>query len=212
MKKTSLFIGLILFASLFYEANAQQTIWLLNGQKIVTAKYSIVKETEMFYYQNKKGKTKDVPLEYVFSITDSLGKETVLYTPDSIADEGAFTYNETEMREYVHGRETANENYKGRLAFVSGFAIGAAAPIATSAAGINFFYAPLIPAVGTSAINLTKPSFTTFYKKYPDKKENLPFVSGYMDSAREKRTKNAIWGGLSGLGAGIIACCFLFVD
>lgn len=197
-------LAVILFVSSIYEINAQETIWLLNGEKITASKYSIDSENRMFYYQNLKGKTKDIELDFIFSTVDSLGNEVVIYTPDTVDEEGSFLYSEKEMRQYIEGAIEARKNYKGLIAFGTGFLTGVAAPFIPAPPFVNaLFLVPVYPAVNTTIIGATNPSEEKFFEKYPNQQENIPFKEGYLDIAREKRVRKSIYGGLSGILIGI---------
>jgi hypothetical protein len=179
---------------------AQNTVWLLNGKKIIINDYNINKyeDTHNLVYFNTRGKEKQIGVDDIFSVTDNTGEERIFYKKDSLI--GSF-FTTTQMKDYVRGEFEAHKNYKAPLSTALGFIAGGVSVIIPLE---KMFYAPLIPAAATTIIGCTKPAGKKIKNKYPNYANNNYYILGYKESAKNKRIKNALKGSVAGMAAGII--------
>jgi hypothetical protein len=190
-------ILILVFALPSLFSYTQDTINFINGESIIVTEYNISNEAKELFYKNEKGKTKAVEVESIFSINDKAGKKTIYYTPDSIMEDGSFTFSVAEMEKYMNGGKFARKNYKAKEILLAGFAIGA-----TSGLLIPSFYSPIAPAVFTGVAGNTYCQ-KHINKKYPEYANDSYFMAGFKEYAKSKRTKNAIVGGIAGLIVGV---------
>ncbi len=179
---------------------AQNKVLFLNGDTMSIGTFKVDTSKYIVEYKNKRNKIKTIDIDNVFSIVDSTGKETVYYIPVAI-DEDSSIVSVEEMREFITGAFDANHEHKARLAFGAGLVSGVAGA-AVTAPGM-LFYSPIVPAGVSVLTGFTQPSKSKVIKLHPDKKDEKYYIRGYQESAKSKRTNNAIKGGLLGLLLGI---------
>ena len=203
-------LAFVIFSLLFLnlaqaqdQTTAQDTLWYLNGDYELISDYEFIEEGHILNYKNKKGKHRDVETFFLFSINKVDGTKNILYKP-SMEEEGD-TLTIAEMKSFVTGGATANAKYKGYGALAEGFVIGVASPFLVASLGTNPFYSILIPSINSTVVGLTSPSSKKITKHYPELSKDVMFVEGYKQSAKRKRTKKSIIGGLIGLASGIAA-------
>ncbi len=180
---------------------AKDTLWYLNGDKELISDYEFVEEGQIFNYVNHKGKHRDVESFYLFSINKADGTKDIIYKP-TMEEEGD-TLTIDEMHSFVIGGFLANKNYKAKGALAEGFVVGVASPFLVASMHLNPFYSIIIPALNSTAVGITRPSDKKIIEAYPNLSKDRMFLEGYKESAKRKRTKNSIVGGLVGLAAGI---------
>ncbi len=209
MKKVEI-LALLIFSLSFLnlaqaqdQTTAKDTLWYLNGDYELISDYAFVEDGRVLNYVNRKGKHKDIETFFLFIINKTDGTKKVLYKP-TMEEEGD-TLTVEEMRAFVIGGFFGNTKYKAPLATVEGFIVGAASPFLVASVGLNPFYSIIIPAANSTLIGITSPSDKKIREKYPELSKNEMFVEGYKQSAKRKRTKNSIVGGLIGMAAGIAA-------
>ncbi len=201
------FLSLIGFQAISQESLAKDTLWYLNGDYELISKYRFSEDSTLLGYINKKGKQKEVERFFVFSIHESNGNEIVVYNPNA---EGMNPDVSVEnMRAFVEGGHIARKNYNGNFALIEGVLVGMASPWAVASVHLNPFYSVLIPAANTFVVGLTKPSQKKIIEKYPKKSQNQFFVDGFTESAKRKRIKKSIIGGVVGIAAGIASVFIL---
>ena len=215
--KTKKLIILILISFLFVnisdaqnnkeqENTPKDTLFYLNGEKEIVSNYKFSEDGIILTYLNKKGKEKEVDIDYLFAIVNADGTKKIVYKP-SDNDEDTLTVEE--MGFFVRGGQEAREKYKARLAFVEGFVVGVASPFGVLATIGNPFYTPILPAVNSTVIGLTIPSSKKIQKRYPELSKNKLFVEGYKEAGRQKRVKHSIFGGIGGILTGILIIAIL---
>jgi hypothetical protein len=185
---------------------AQDTIWFLSGELLITSKYEIKTEEGILVYYNKKNKEKTTGLEYVFSIVDSKGNERVIFEPVKMDN---VPFSVEQMRSFIKGEYLASTEYHAPLATIIGIAAGFGGFIAAPAVGMNYFYAPLLPATYIGVLGMTNPSEERILKRYPQYANDDYFIAGYEERSQEKRITNAVWGSLVGIAAGIVTVVVL---
>ncbi len=191
-----------------YSASApKDTLWYLNGDKELVSGCRFSTDSTMIGYYNKKGKPKTIEVFYIFSINKADGTEQIVYKPQPYENETGISIEN--MRAFVKGGYLAKENYGGNFALIEGLLVGIASPFVIASAKVNPFYSVLIPAANSFIVGLTKPSRSNIIKKYPKESKNQFFVDGFTQSAKRKRTKKSIIGGVIGLATGI-ASIFIF--
>lgn len=195
LMKLLIFIITVLFS--FSHSFAQDTIYFINGETVVVNEYNISKEANELFYKNGKGKTKAIETESIFSINDKTGKKTMFYSPDSIMEDGSFTFSIVEMERYMKGGQFARKNYKAKETLLTGFALGASSGLFVTA-----IYSPIIPALFSGVAGNTYCQ-KHINKKYPEYANDSYFIAGFKEYAKSKRTKNAIVGGVAGLIVGV---------
>jgi hypothetical protein len=195
IKIKSLYIALILL--LATSLSAQNKLWLANGKMKEIGEYNLEKK-DFVIYKNKKGKFKSIERFDVFSIIDQSKNEQIIYLPDSVDNE---SFTVAEMRAFVQGEYDAHQNFKSPLTTIGGAGISGGAAVF-----ISPIYSPLIPAVYCGVIGATKTSEKKIIipKEYEN---NDHYLLGYKKATKQKRVKNAIFGSLIGLAAGVHNIC-----
>ncbi len=201
MNKFSILILFFPVTILF--AQKADTIWFLNGEKLITPNYSIDVEDGVLTYLTKKNKMRKVGLEFVFSVIDTNNNEKIYFEPTTIDKR---YYSIDDMRNFIKGEYYANENYRSAFPFLSGVATGVASVYAVPYFfGLNVFFSPLAPAVNTAVIGTFNYKEEKVKKKFSELGENQYFVAGYREVVLQKRINNTIKGGLVGLGLGVLS-------
>jgi len=211
LKKIIFMKSLVLLVFIFIMQNAfsqkADTIWFLNGERLITNKYSINEEEGILTYYNKRDKKKMVGLEYVFSVIDSNNNEHIYFEPTTI---GKRFYSVEDMRNFIKGEYMASQNYKSPFPFISGFITGAGSVYAVPyLTGLNIFFSPLVPSANTAIIGTFNYKDDKIKRSYPDYADNNYFIAGYKEVVVQKRIINSIKGGLIGLGTGIVVAILI---
>lgn len=199
----------ILFALIFFIAPdlfSQNKVMFLSGETLITSHYEIKIDDGMLVYQNKHNKDKQVGLEYIFSITDSLGNENIIYEASVMED---ISFSVEQMKRFINGEITARNHYHAPIASLTGFASGAGGIFLVPALGWNVFYAPLVPALSSTMVGATHASRKRIERKYPEYANDEYFIMGYTEVAQQKRITNTLKGAGLGIVAGIISAIAL---
>lgn len=199
----SLFIGQSVQAQ--NSSSAKDTLWYLNGDFELISDYTVEEDGTVLNYLNRKGKQRTYETFYIFGISKTDGTQEIFYKPMNEDESDTLTVDE--MQSFVIGGFYGSTKYKAPLATLEGFAMGVASPfIATEVAGASFltpYLSIIIPALNTTLIGVTRPSERRIIRKYPELEKNKLFIEGFKESARRKRTKNSLLGGVVGLATGI---------
>jgi hypothetical protein len=202
MNRHIIVLGLFLVTSLTSFIHSQTTVWFLNGDKMQVTECDINEKDWLITYYNKKQKEKIIDLDYVFSVTDSLGKEKVYYIPVKMED-SEDTFTVSQMRSFVEGEFDGNQEHKARLSFVSGILVGGSAGYLLSPSLL--FYSPAFPAGAAVISGITQPKEKRIVFLHPEKKDDEQYIYGYQEAAKHKRAIASIKGGAIGLVLGIVA-------
>lgn len=184
-------------------AFSQDTIVVLSGEKITVSKLEFNESSGNFTYLNNKNKIKVIPMDGVFSVIDSKGKEKVYYKADSINESGSFLYTESEMRDYMNGRMLAQKERKPIFSTIAstGFVSGL-----TFATTFSFLPAiPIVPIAYLAVSNAMPVGEKKIIEKHPEFSTNEAFILGYKDAVESKRKKNAVIGTTAGFVIGIVS-------
>jgi len=184
----------------------KDTLIYLNGEKEIVSNYKFSEDGTILSYLNKKNKEKEVDIDYLFAIINADGSQQVVYKP---SDNEEDTLTIKEMYFFVRGGQEAREHHKAKIAFVEGFVVGVASPFVVLATIGNPFYTPILPAINSTVVGLTKPSVKKIKLKYPELAKNKLFVEGFREAGRQKRVKHSIFGGVGGILTGILIIALL---
>jgi len=201
MNRYFIILGLLL-TTFLSNVNSQTMVWFLNGDKMTINNCNINENDWLITYYNKKQKEKIIDLDYVFSVTDSLGKEKVYYIP-VVFDETEDTFSVAQMRSFVEGEFDGSQEHKARLSLAGGFVVGSAAGILLYPSLL--FYSPAFPAGAAVISGISSPTQKKVTKLHPERAEDKHYIYGYQESAKHKRAVASIKGGAVGLILGIIA-------
>ncbi|MCX7861900.1 MAG: hypothetical protein N2449_02770 [Bacteroidales bacterium] len=198
---------LLLVFTINIQAQKADTIWFLNGERLITSNYSINVEDGILTYQVKKNKMRQVGLEFVFSVVDSNNNEKVYFEPTTIEKR---YYSVEDMRNFIKGEYTAHQQYHSPFPIISGVVTGAGSVYAVpSLLGLNVFFAPLVPAANSAIIGTFNYKEAKVKKMYPQHSDNPYFIAGYREVVTQKRITNTIKGGLIGLGLGVVSAVLI---
>ena len=202
MKKTLFLTLILIFAFNTCKIFAQSEIWLMEGKKISTD--TLVVDTSGFIkYKNKRGKTKYLYTEEVFSVKQD---DEIQYFYEYNAEDSTFTIQQ--MTDYLQGVHDGYE-YKSQGAFSGGVAIGILTPIVSQLIGIPAFIYPIIPAayiigVGIPKIKDKNIDVPTQYQ------DNEYYIFGYKQTAKRKRISNTILGSGIGIVIGVSSALIIY--
>jgi len=180
-------------------SQTESEIRLLDGRSVLILKYSVDYDANMFYYQTQKpsGKlvTRSVLLEDVFSYTDSLNQEQIVYAP---IDEEQMSVED--MSAYVQGSNFVRTDYQPYLAMVGGFFV--------SGVGVFVFNNPIVglsvPIVYSASMILVKPSRDEFILAHPEYADDEAMLYGYQRGGKNKAIKYGVVGSAGGAILGLI--------
>lgn len=205
MKKLILFF--LFFPTAFSYAQKSDTIFFLNGERLITSHYSINVEDGILTYMTKKNKKRQVGLEFVFSVIDSNNNEKVYFEPTTIDKR---FYGVDDMRNFINGEYMAHERYRSIFPFLTSAVSGAASVYAVpTLLGLNIFFSPVVPAASTAIIGTFNYKEEKVKKKFPEQANNPYFIAGYREVVVQKRINNSIKGGLVGIGVGVVSAIII---
>lgn len=178
---------IFILSSVFFaiSAQAQDEIWLLNGQKKEVSSLEFSEDNLLIRYQNEKGKIKLLSTKELFSATPEGDREYIFYKPtDEMSIEN--------MKEYMAGEVDASNNYKAKDEFFSALGFGIVSPFMFQG------YSVLTSFAYSLTLGQTKPVSSSL-----DFKNNSSYYqNGYNRVVRKKRLINSLIGGGVGLLVG----------
>ncbi len=201
MKQLNVIIALLL--AIQFSAYSQDTLWLLNGKRLLV-KDAHKDSLGNIVYKNEKGKTKTVETIDVFSLKKQDKTETVFYKQDSVND-----FNLSQMRDFINGEFDGRTKFKDNaFANTAPYAIGFGAQLLMPFVGL-VFVAPVLPAgycvfAGKKSIKAENLNIAPQYAN------NEHYKIGYQISARKKRLNHSLIGGAVGLVTGLAASYLIF--
>ncbi|MGM0649434.1 MAG: hypothetical protein ACQES1_02885 [Bacteroidota bacterium] len=179
--------------------SAQTELKLLDGKQLRIEDHMMDTASSIFYYKLKlpsgKIKTRSVMLEDVFSLTDSLGNENVMYSP---ADDDDLSIKQ--MRHYMLGYGTATNEHNPWWVMAGGFAVGTGGMMVSK----NPIFSPLIPVAYVGSIALVKPNKARIIWEHPEFEGDEDFIYAYQQAAKNKNLKYAIIGAAEGAIVGAL--------
>ncbi|GAB4381210.1 MAG: hypothetical protein Kow0075_12910 [Salibacteraceae bacterium] len=151
-----------------------------------------------FVKRNGKTKPKTLDLERVFSITDSSGKEVLVYEMDT-AIGNYFTVDE--MRYYIYGEQDAMNGYRANWTWYAGIPITAGMGFGLSNS-VLVFAVPFVYLVGASLPGYNIKASTISHPNYA---RQPSYILGYERTARTRRLFKALGAAVIGTTIGVIA-------
>jgi len=188
----------------------QQTLWLMNGKKITVQNYrldSTDRLNQKVFYENSKGKEKDLFTDEVFSFTSTDFKETIIYHPQP---ELGVTLSITEMRDFLVGLGDAKLHNVSPWLIVGGCASGLAGAFVPSPEvklGESTMPVPigiLIPTAYVGLSGVMSPNVDKLKDKTPNPNPSEPYLMGYQEGVKKKIIKNSLLSAGVGFLAGFI--------
>jgi len=179
----------------------------LEGENIITKSFRKTGTSECFY-GDLRGNEKEIDIDDIFSVRDTLGKETVYYKQDTLK---GFYDSPEEMKQYVYGMVDAKKQYKAPFYTYVGAGVSLFAVTGIVTSGVGYlFWTPLIPVVYTGIILKSKPNVEQITNAIPEKLRTEKYFTGYITQVKRKRVNNAILGSVGGLFLGWIG--FFAID
>lgn len=179
----------------FLTSYSQEKILFLNGKELGVSKVIGIQDNNLIYQSHKDTSQKSISVNRVFSVTNKIGQEKVLYRKDSLLD-----YNLTpdQMKMFITGEQEAMKTYQNPLAFAVGGASGVAGGLL-----IPFFatLSLIPPATGALLVNISVPNVSRQNLSDRTYQDNPDFIAGYQLKARSKKLKTACLGAGVGLFA-----------
>ncbi|NNM94305.1 MAG: hypothetical protein HKL88_02440 [Bacteroidia bacterium] len=177
---------------------APDTIYFVNGDQI--AAYVIDTSGDKITFEkqtSKKHKKIETDMENVFSIRyGSTGKEIMVYNYDTLIGND---YTVADARLFIAGERDAQRGYHCRGLSAAAFAIG----VASGITGASLFVL-LPPYVFTGIVNHTRVHVRHKSVTQLDNATRDPYLYGYAEVARRKRTlRTLLWGG-TGVAIGFV--------
>lgn len=208
--KLKIFTLLAIFSIAAGTANAQDTIMLMKGKRLIVAnaKVSITEKGDtLLNYQLEDGKQKSKHIDKVFSVNGKSG-ETVFYSPETHDDE----LTVEQMRQYLNGRADFNKG------FAWGFYAGGIASVAAAAAippiNINMgdndaslSLGIVIPFAYVLLVGNTTKSAEKLKELNPNLSDNEYYLLGAQSSISQRRMRDGALGVLTGGIIWISASC-----
>ena len=192
-----LLVLLLTLFSIIKISFAQDTIITIDGEQIFGKSVKLNSATRECFYQTMKGKEKEIDMDDIFSVRDSMGTETVYYRQDTTK---GFYDSQNDMQQYIEGILAARKQYKSNLFTYlgAGLSVTAVAVVAASGTGL-LFWTPLIPVVYSGIVLKSKPNVEKITNSIPEHLRSEKYVTGYITQVKKKRTNNAVIGSVGGL-------------
>jgi len=188
----------------------QQTLWLMNGKKVAVQNYrldSSDRHNQKVFYENSKGKEKDLFTDEVFSFTSTDYKETIIYHPQP---ELGVTLSITEMRDFLVGLGDAKLHNVSPWLIVGGCASGLAGAFVPSPEvklGESTMPVPigiLIPTAYVGLSGVLSPNVDKLKDKTPNPNPTGTYLMGYQEGVKKKIIRNSLLSAGVGFLAGFI--------
>lgn len=201
MKSIFILTSLLLLSSV-HLSEAQSTLLLLNGKERIIKDYE-VKGENIIYKKPKddKGDHHKMDKYGVFSVTDSTGKEDIIYNPfDTVED-----LSPERMRLFIKGQQFSREHYR------PSFLIKGESFVVGAAGGMLAIYGTPIPFLNAILMGQHTPK-TVHTANDPSYWSDEDFQFGFKYRARKKRIEQSlIWGGI-GFGVGITTFILIYTN
>lgn len=178
----------------------------MEGERIVAKSITINQTSNECFYVKLNDSEKVIDFEDIFSVRDTLGKETIYYKQDP---QKGFYESPADMKLYVEGMMAAQKKYKSPLSSCGGMILSVSAVTAVAITGIGgLFWTPLVPVIYTGFVLKSKPSVTKITNSLPENLRQEKYIIGYITQVKKKRVNNAIFGSVGGL---ILGCFGYFI-
>ena len=195
------YILLIICFLAFHIVNAQDTIMLMRGKRIIVnnSKIDITpKGDTIVTYQTLAGKSKSKRASRVFSVSTTSG-EQVLYVPDTASEEPSVA----QMRRFLQGKADFSGGFSwGFFAGgVAATAAGIAIPTLNFKIGSNNANIPigmLVPFGYVFVVGNTTKSVEKLKAKHPDMPDDEYYIFGAQAAISQKRMRDGALGVLTG--------------
>lgn len=186
---------------------SQYKVLMLSGDSMNIRNFKYNETGTAITFHSKSRELQEIELENIFSITDTLKNEQVIYKPDTLKEDYMTV---AQMRSFIRGEIEADLKYKCNWCFIGGIATGAASPFLLPFIGIKpVVYSPLLPAASSSAIGFTGASLKTISRINPVLVKDPHFVNGFKERSGQIKLKTTIIGSGIGLVAGILTAIVL---
>jgi hypothetical protein len=170
------------------------TLWLLSGKQIVSAKIVASDSLGRIYYVTEKGKTRDVSYDEAYSLRIADAANRIFYHPDTIRGE---ELDPAQMFDYIRGEhEALKQSSVGK--FWTGIGIGAGSVVLMPLIGLPTYTSPII-AGGTGIFVSRMQKDATLPEGFNN--TNNYFKEGYNYGVQKKRSRSL----LIGVGVGLVA-------
>ncbi|MBO7476520.1 MAG: hypothetical protein J6U04_01130 [Salinivirgaceae bacterium] len=195
-----LFTLFVLMFAAIGVANAQDTIMLMKGKRIVASNSKVevtAKGDTVVTYQDAKGKAKSKRVDRIFSISNASG-EQVFYVPDTLPDE----LTVEQMRFFLNGCADYRRGFCW-WAFLGGVwagEIGAMIPPIEFNDKISgsIHYGILVPSIYLGVVANTTRSAEKIKKKNPQIPDNEYYIAGAQYALAHERFRSGAYGVLAG--------------
>ena len=203
-----LFTLFVLMFAAIGVANAQDTIMLMKGKRIVASNSKVevtAKGDTVVTYQNAKGKAKSKRVDKVFSLTQG-GQEQIFFVPDTAASD----LTVEQMRRFLQGKADFSGGFSwGFFAGgVAATAVGVVIPTLNFKIGSNNANIPIgmvVPFGYIFALGNTTKSVEKLKAKYPDMPDDEYYVYGAQTAITQRRMRDGALGVLTGGVVWIVA-------
>jgi hypothetical protein len=206
------YIATLGFLLLCFFAKAQNdTLWLMNGKKVVVHNYQLLNDTDdpliqTISYELVNGKKKTIYTDEVFSVLKKDKSESVFYKPQPEIGE---TLQVAEMKQFVTGLNDAENDKVNDLLLAGGFAaglIGALTPQVHIGSGQSGGSIPLGILVPISYVSIT--GYFIPGKKYLNAaslpKQNDFYEMGLSEGYKRKSIKKNVLATCIGFFSGML--------
>lgn len=198
--KLKIFTLLAIFSIAAGTANAQDTIMLMKGKRLIVANTEVAiteKGDTLLNYQLENGKQKSKHIDKVFSVNGKSG-ETVFFSPETHDDE----LTVEQMRQYLNGRADFKKGFAWGF-YASGIAsVAAAAAIPPININIgndgNFPIGIMIPFAYVFVAGNTTKSAEKLKKLNPNLSDNEYYLLGAQSAISQRRMRDGALGVLTG--------------
>ncbi len=194
----TLFLSLLIIISSFvYSQNTQDTIYLMNGQKLgsVVTDSSFALITYKLPQSSQPDKIRNFEKDDIFCVRYKNGDVFYYYSQDTVRGDW---FTREEMWHFTQGERDAIKGFKPLPTFVIGSTIGLVAGMT------GMYVAPAMPLGFFLISDITKIKIRHSSVSNPELLQYDAYILGYQKVARTKRKIYSIIGGASGLLLGYI--------
>lgn len=183
---------------------ARDTIWLMNGERLVNTVIDTSFTNGVRFTSGKKNKQLVIESEKVFSVKFSNGMEKINYTQDTAIGND---YSVEDARLFIIGEQNSIKNFKSPMTFIGSLALGGASAYFLPMSFLNILgvsLSPIPPFAFTGIMLLPPVNIKSKACSNPEYLKSEAYVSGFEKNSRKIRTMNSLRGGLIGLAAGFL--------
>lgn len=196
----SVIIVFLLINLSFSYTHGQDTLVLLNGKHKTNVMFLEMQDNVLMYQLSKNQKIKLIPHDQVYAVFSPESKNIITFLTDSAGDK----VSEKCMFDYLEGMHDARENFNNITTPLGGFVVSAGAGIWP---GVPLGL--LVPVLYPGVVAMNEPKTKNLCELPEEKKEDVYYIAGYKEVAKQKKVRSSVIGAGTGFLVGMLLNLYL---